>query len=244
MEELRLTCKELKNIFNESKVIGNGYFGIVLDYHDKLYKIDNCLYKKATYSDMYLFKNNVEKYYEYGDNFNDPKQIELLTNIQNNVKLTKLPKGIITIKDINNEKVCGIILPYHKGYENLDKFPLSHKKDLLIILKKLLLAAKELENNQISQEDFAGYATDGDIYKRNYNVLYKGLDVQIIDMSGKLVKVQDEYLSSCNMYRSLSNILIDYYYFYKIKCPYIREKVTTYEENEEMLNKLIYELKL
>ena len=61
--------------------------------------------------------------------------------------------------------------------------------------------------------------------------MYKDDTLQIIDMSGLLVKVGSEFVADPNMYRALSNIFVDYFYFYNINNNIEREIVTTYDES-------------
>lgn len=243
MIELSFKIDELKKIIDKNKIIGSGFYGTTIVYQDKLLKIDNYIFNKIKHFDLFESKKNIMNYYNSGKtDFANKEQIEYLCSVQKNVHLTKLPEGIISLKEFNNA-LLGIIIPYHKDYKKLEELPLNDYKRLLLVLKNLLLEVKELENNKIAQEDFAGYGSDGDINCRNYNVMYKDIHPEIIDLSGFFVKVGKDFISSNNMYRDLSNIFIDYLYFYKIKSGVVRGTITSYDENVELYKKLEYGLK-
>ena len=247
MEELKVSPKELKTIIDTGKILGEGFFGTVFTYKDKLIKLDERLFHLLKVNDPVLSKHVIKDFYRFGaKDFQDREQIEFLSKKQPDITLTKLPEGIVTLKD-TDERIDGvspgIIIPYHKNHEKLEKLSLSEYKKLLIILKKLLLAVKELADNKISQEDFAAYGEDSDINKRSYNVMYKEDTPQIIDMSGYFIKANDKFIDAKNMYRSLSNILMDYFYFYNINSPKTRGTITSSEETDDMLNRLESELK-
>ena len=238
MEEISFTPKELKEVIDSANLIGSGGFGAVIEYKTRLLKIDINLYKKLKKLELYQTNRVVREYYEYENNdFQDRKQIEELVKKQKDITLTKLPEGIITLKDVSSNISPGIIIPYHKGYDKLENLDFHDYKRLLIILKKLLMAVRELEENKISQEDLIQYNEFG-LSKRSTNVLYKDDTPQIIDMSGFFVKVGDKFYNAKNMYMDLSNILIDYCYFNNINAPYKREKVENYEQDKDIIDEL------
>ena len=238
MEEIQLTPTELKDIIDNNKQIGEGHFGTVIDYGDRLLKIDKNLYKALKNKKLYNVDYEVNKYYEYDKrDFQDRNQIEELAKKQKDITLTQLPKGIITFKNSSfgvNNISPGIIIHHHKDCDKLENLNPKDCKKVLIILKKLLLAVKELEENKISQEDLIQYI-DYDIDKRSINVLYKDITPQIIDMSGFYVKVGNKYINAENMYRDLSDIILDYFYFNGLKFPIARGKVTNYQDSCDMI---------
>ena len=246
MEELKVSPKELKNIIENGKILGQGFFGTVFTYQDRLIKLDRNLFSLLHANDPILSRRVIENHYKYEVNdFQNREQIEVLAEKQQDITLTKLPEGIVTLKEVSpriDGISPGIIIPYHKDHEKLEKLSPSEYKRVLDILKKLLKAVKELADNKISQEDFANYGKDWDINARSYNVMYKDDTPQIIDMSGYFIKVNDQFISAKNMYRDLSNILLDYFYLYGIKSNVARGKITTYEEDEELINRLGSEL--
>ncbi len=249
MEELRVSPSELKMLIDNGEMVGQGFFGTVFTYKDKLIKLNRRLYDLLNTNRLSLSKIIVEDFYkeEYKPrDFQDRNQIEFLSKKQKDITLTKLPEGILTLKDVSDHLMDtspGIIIPYHKNHEKLENLSLLEYKRLLIILKKLLIACKELEDNRISQEDMASYGSDCDINNRSYNVMYKDDTPQIIDMSGFFIKANDNFISAKNMYRSLSDILIDYFCFYDIDTYVLRDKIETYEESKELLKVLERELK-
>ena len=243
MIELSFKMDELKKIIDNSKIIGSGFYGTTIVYGDKLLKIDNYVFDNIKHFNLFETKKNIKDYYDCSKtDFANKEQIEYLCSVQKNVHLTKLPEGIVSLKDFDNA-LLGIIIPYHKDYKKLEELPLKDYRKLLLILKNLLLEVKELENNKIAQEDFAGYGNDGDVNYRNYNVMYHDIHPEIIDLSGFFVKVGKDFVSSKNMYRDLSSIFVDYLYLYRIKSGVVRGSITTYEENMELYKKLEYGLK-
>ena len=242
MEVIEITPKKLKNIIDNNKMIGKGYYGAVIEYGDQLIKVDIDLYKKLKDKNIYNVDYALcEHYkYEFDRDFQDRKQIEILASKQKDVKLTKLPKGIIILKSDSKEIngiSPGIITYYHRNHKKLEDLNPHDYKRVLVILKKLLLAVKELEENKISQNDLVHYE-DYEIEKRNTNVLYKDNTPEIIDMSGFFVRVGDDFSSAVNMYRELGNIIMDYFYLNHLNQPFTRDTVTTYTENSDMIKEL------
>ena len=240
MEELKLTPADLKGVIECGRIVGSGEFGVVFTYKDRLIKLDRYLYEIIKNYTGRNINYELDKYYEYETRkFFDPEQIEELTKRQKNVKLTKLPEGIITFTDVSPKVKLftpGIIIPYHKDHHKLEELDPRDAKTVLIILKKLLLIVEELEDNKISQEDIAQY-NDFDIEKRHYNILYKDTTPQMIDMSGYFIKVGKDFYNAKNMYRELGKMILDYFFFNDIKTIpfYSRETITTYEENERLI---------
>lgn len=223
MKEVKLSPTELKKIVDEGTKLGNGHFGTVFTYQDRLIKLDNRLYYLLR---TYLgndVRSKIEKYYFQNGvaNFNNRSQIEMLAKKQKNITLTKLPTGIVTLKDVD-PKIWGvspgILLPYHKNHQNLNTLNPKDYKKVLIILKKLLLAVRELANNQIAQEDFGQLTKE--MKRRDYNILYQNDTPQIIDMSGLMVRVGDNFSDADLMYRSLGEVVLDFYKINKIDSPY------------------------
>ncbi len=239
MEEINLTAKELKDIIDNNKLLGTGNYGAVIEYGNQLLKIDIDLYKKLKGKNFYNIDYNICEHYKYyyDKDFQDRNQIEDLVRRQKDVKLTQLPRGIVTLKsdskDINGISP-GIIIYYHKNYKKLESLDPRDCKKVLIILKKILREIEELEENKISQTDLIHYE-DYEIEKRNTNILYKGDNPEIIDTSGFFVRSGDKFISACDMYRDFSNIILDYFYFNHLKAPVIREKVTTYNEDYDLI---------
>ena len=234
MKEVKVSPEELKNIIDNSKMIGKGFFGTVFTYKDKLIKLDNSLYNLLKINDPILSKEVVEDHYKFPDqreDFNDRDQIEYLSSQQKNIKYTKLPEGIVTLKDVNSKIdgiSPGIIIPYHKDHQKLEKLSKRDYQKVLIILKNLLLAVKELADNRIAQEDLIEANSKN---KHKYNVMYKDTTPQIIDLSGDLVAEGEYFINAKEMYRGLGDIIFDFADETNIK----RVDLSSFEENKELL---------
>ncbi len=246
MQEIKVSPKELKQIIENGKLLGAGFFGTVFTYKDHLIKLDERLYNLIKVNDPIFSDSVVKDFYRFEtDDFQDRKQIEALARKQKDITLTKLPEGIVTLKDVPDriEGVSpGIIIPYHKNHQQLELLDPKEYKKVLIILKKLLLEVKELADNRIAQNDLVHYGKT-DKKKRGYNVMYKDNNPQIIDLSGDFVKVGDEFTNSDEMYNSLSNVFLDYFYLNDLPLPVDREEVKTYKDNEDLLKELEGKLK-
>ncbi len=240
MEELKLSPSELKEIIAQGKIVGSGEYGIVFTYKDRLIKLDRYVYEIIRQNHARWLNEELDKYYEYGRRYLfDPEQIEELVKRQKNVRLTRLPEGILSFRDTSSRVMefnPGIIIPYHRGYHKLEELDPHDTKTVLIILKKLLMIAQELENNEICQEDIAQYE-DFEIEKRHYNILYRGTTPQMIDMSGYFVRVGNEFYSAKNMYRDLSKLILDYFFFNNISTDMriTRDSIETYELDAELV---------
>ena len=102
------------------------FLELFFTYKDKLIKLDRNLFSLLIANDPTLSRIVVEDYYKYrSEDFNNRKQIEILSSKQRDITLTKLPEGIITFKDIDLDRSPGIIIPYHKDHEKLEKLSLS-----------------------------------------------------------------------------------------------------------------------
>lgn len=239
MEEIKMSPKELRMAIDNGKVLGQGMFGTVFTYKDKLIKLDKQLYSLLKGNHLSNFDWVIEHVYKYyQDDFNNRNQIEELVKRQPNVTLTKLPTGIVTLTDVNPRFMGispGIIIPYHKDHENIKMLDAKDYKKLLTILKKLLLAVKELADNEISQEDLI---TMHSYRPSDYNVLYKGDTPQIIDLSGELIKTGKEFTDAKIMYYGLGNIILDYFKLNDLELPISRDDVETLEQNQYLLEEL------
>ncbi len=234
MRELKVSPEELKNIIDNGKTLGKGFFGTVFTYKDKLIKLDNSLYNLLKINDPILAREVVEDHYKFPDqreDFNNRDQIEYLSGMQKNIKLTKLPEGIVTLKDVNskiNGISPGIIIPYHMNHQKLEKLSKKDYQKVLIILKNLLLAVRELADNRIAQEDLIEANSKN---KHKYNVMYKDTTPQIIDLSGDLVAEGDYFINAKEMYKQLGSIIFDFADETNIK----RVDLSSFEENKELL---------
>ena len=239
MEELKVTPKELKQLIDASKSIGSGFFGTTFEYKDRLIKLDKGLYNLLKVNDISNADWVVKDYYKFGENdYNNREQIENLANKQSSITLTKLPLGVVDFKDVDPKimKITpGIIIPYHKDHEKLEKLSRSEYKRVLIILRKLLSAVRELADNEIAQEDFVQY----NHHKPNvraYNVMYKEDTPQIIDMSGVRIKEGKEFKDAEEMFRSFGNLVLDYFEFNGMEKPQEVNSVKTDTEIENLID--------
>ena len=217
MEEIKLTPEELKKAIDFGKLIGSGFFSSVFTYKGRLIKMDNVLYKLLKANDPRFARDVINDHYRWNQNdFNDRDQLEELAKRQSKI-IPKVPEGIITIKDTNsniNGISPGIIIPHFKDYENLKKLSPTEYKQLLIILKKVLNAIKSLADNEIAQEDIFHVETNKDsdhssLY--DYNIVYKGNDAQMIDLSGPMVKVGKDFTNANGMYKEFAELINHYY---------------------------------
>ena len=236
MEEIKITPEELKKAVDFGKLIGSGFFSNVFRYKGKLIKFDSILYKLLKANDPRISHDVINHYYMWRDqDFNDRTQLEELEKRQPFIR-PKVPTGIITIKD-SDSKANGIspaiIIPEFKGYQGLDKIPKTEYKQLLILLRKIFEDIKNLADNEIAQEDlFRPISEAGEESK--HNIIQKGNDAQIIDMSGPLVKVGKEFINADRMYAEFATI-INYY-------NRINGIEPIYQENEDMTEEKLSEM--
>lgn len=207
MQEIDLTTKEFKDIIDNSKTIGSGFFGTTFLYKGELIKTDKILYNLLKINDPVFAEENFRNHYRWGrPEFANVEQIRELANRRHDITLTKLPEGIVRV----DGKATGIILPYHENHQALENLsPMEHEV-LIEILKKLRLALMELADNKISQEDLSHYQDNWD-KKLYYNILYQGNTPQIIDMDGASVRVGKKFINAKAMYNELAFIILDYF---------------------------------
>lgn len=212
MENIKLTPEELKNVIDFGKLIGNGFFGSVFTYKGKLIKMDNILYNLLHVNDKNVSKDVIASHYKWGkQDFNNREQLEMLSQKQDKIR-PKVPEGIITIKS-DDPKIDGIspgiIIPHFIDYQSLGNISKTEYRQLLILLRKVFDDIKSLADNEIAQEDLFTRSKHPDEMS-HYNIIQKGNDAQIIDMSGPLVKVGKDYENPNKMYTDFAN-LINYY---------------------------------
>lgn len=244
MEELTVSPKELKLLIDIGIIVGEGYFGSVFTYQDRLIKIDKVLYNLLRKCSLDEVDKKIEYFYQ-GDikDFDDIIKLEYLYKEQPNIKRTQFPLGAVFLKDVDKSIYGispGIILPYHRGFDNLENIDKKSMMQILLIMKNLLLTIKELEEHHISQEDL--YNID-DNYKKKYNIMYKGSDIKLIDVSGEYLKCGREYKNSLEMYLELGNVLLDFFEYYHIPFPYQRFYTGSFKENEDLVKEFEKEMK-
>lgn len=217
MEEIKLTPEELKQAIEFGKLIGSGFFSSVFTYKGRLIKMDNVLYKLLKANDPRFARVTVRDHYRWGqEDFNDREQLEELSKKQSKIR-PRVPEGIITLQDNDpnvNGKSPGIIISHFVDYENLRKLSPTEYKQLLILLRRLFDDIRNLADNEIAQEDLfhldkKGDSEHPDLY--DYNVIYKGNDAQMIDLSGPLVKVGIDFTDAKQMYKEFAALLNHYY---------------------------------
>lgn len=213
MEEIKLSPEELKKAIEFGKLIGDGFFSKVFTYKGRLIKMDKELYNLLKYNDPRVSKDVVKDHYKWDViDFNDRDQIKELSEKQHLIR-PKVPEGIITLKDVDgriNGVSPGIIIPEFKDYNDFNQVSKSDYKRLLILLRKIFDDLRNLADNQISNDDLFD-ENEKDSKKHHFNILQKGNDPQIIDMSGRLVTVGKSFVSPEEMYREFAKLL-NYYY--------------------------------
>ncbi len=236
MEEIKLTPEELKEAIELGKLIGDGFFSNVFTYKGRLIKMDNILYNLLKVNDPRISKEVIQDHYKWNQqDFNDRDQLELLSKKQPLIR-PKVPEGIITLKGVNSKidgVSPGIIIPHFEGYEDLGKISKTDYKRLLYLLKILFRDIKQLADNEIAQEDiFRENKKEGKDH--HFNIIQKGNDAQLIDMSGQLVKVGKDFTDADRMYMEFA-ALLNYYYRANGLKP-------IYEENTDLTEKELAEM--
>jgi len=213
MEEIKLTPKELKEAIDFGKLIGSGFFSSVFTYKGRLIKMDNILYNLLKHNDPRTSADTIKYQYRWNkDDFNSREQLEVLAKKQPFIR-PRVPEGIITIKGIDKEVdgvSPGIIIPEFKGYKDLGKISKNDYKRILIILKKLFEDIKGLADNEIAQEDLFRQDLSNN-QSHHFNIIQKGNDPQIIDMSGPLVNVGKNFKDASRMYSEFAGLINHYY---------------------------------
>ena len=239
MEELKLTPEELKDIIKDAEVIGKGFFGTVFKYKDRLIKLDEGLYKVLNANDRIFADEMFERRYRWNkETFVNPKQIEILASKQKDITLTKLPQGIVNVKGI----IPGIIIPYHEDHKNLELLPKDDYVKLLKILRKLLLAVKELADNERAHHDLIRANTEGS-KNIEYNILYKDDTPQIIDLDGELVKYGENFKDASKMYSDLGAIILGYFKTNNLPTDIKSDIITDEKKAQELIEELDFRLK-
>lgn len=237
MRELKLTPLEMKRLIQNTRMIGQGNFGVTFEHNGRLIKLDKYLYSLLRVNDDADFTFD-QVYHKYKPDFADPLQIARLVEKQKNITLTSLPEGIVTI----NGRTTGIIIPYHRNHLALEKLSPKDYKRLLIILRKLLQEVRELADNEISQEDLAHFP-DKWSRKKEYNVLYQGDTPQIIDLAGDFVRVGQDFTDPSLMYRSLADVILDFFVLNQLETDVKEEDITDPKKAEALIDELERRLK-
>jgi len=164
----------------------NTVYKIYHDYNDWLnitpptiYDKDGVNIAKIKNSKQMTKKKNTLSYIDSeGVKLSKKEALTKAIELQEKIKLTSLPKGIISV----NERVKGCVLKYHRGVNIFQCRYLSMKMRLLIF-EKILLRVKELLKNNIYHVDLCQKPTEE---SNNTNILLKwNLVPEIIDLEGK-----------------------------------------------------------
>lgn len=103
-----------------------------------------------------------------------PEQIQWLSDKARYIEHSWLPSGIL----YTNFNPVAVIYPYYfKDYKDFNELYTEDSKVIFRNLRRALLNNRELLNNDIYQTDLS--------FK---NIIYKGKDVQLIDLDGRYVK--------------------------------------------------------
>ena len=222
MKDLYYTSSEMKTIIDDSKLISdNGFSSTVFLHGNNLIKLDKNLYSLLKINSLSLANRVFKNVYMWNNKpFVERQQIEYLQSRQPDIKLTNFDLGVVFV----NDRVCGINLYNHMDYKDLTYIDTDLKTSLKI-LENILLAIKELEDNEISHLDLSK-AQQG--CEPTLNILYKNTDIKLCDLSGKFVTYGENfdkegmYLEYVNVYKILLNKL-------KRKYPNLSEFLNTFE---------------
>ena len=166
-----MNFNQIKNLVINSKVLGYGAYGYVLQKGDYAYKIDRILYDQFKSSeideDKLMLKLLLKKYV-----VPDIELIKYYDSIRNKVKYTKLPSGIIYFEELP----LLLQMPYHKNYVNISD-AIIEDSQIFDILYNLSRAFYELIKNRVYQTDLC--------LGKNVMVNEKTNDVQLIDLDGE-----------------------------------------------------------
>ncbi len=202
MEVLNFDSFTLKDAIDKGKVIGrNGSNGVVFSHGENLIKLHKRLFSLLEVNCRELANHVFKDVFRYDDEpFVRKEQIEYLLSIQENVTLTDFDKGIVLV----NERICGSILTPHLDYKDLTDYNPNSLSELLKILENILLALRELEKNGVSHLDLAMNEKG---FEPTLNVLYKGIDIKLCDLSGEFV-TYGKYASPNLMYKQYVELMV------------------------------------
>ncbi len=238
MEEIKLTTDDIKHLIDTGTYINEGSEGCLFTYNGRLIKMDPRMYHLLKVNNPIFSKDIIMKHYKYDKNdYQDRDQLEELYKRQPKIR-TKVPEGIITIKDSDSEIngiSPGIILHHFIDYELLSAVSIEDYKRLLILLRKTFDDIKNLADNEIAHEDlFERHAFN----RNHYNILQKGNDPQIIDMSGTFIKVGNTFKGTKKMYKDFADLINYYNEMYGLEQMFKYDGNITEEKLELMLKDL------
>lgn len=236
MQILEFNPIELKEAIDEGRIISDaGFQGVVFLHGNRLLKLHKELFHYLKINSKDFANSTFEEIYRWNkDPFVEIEQIEYLQQRQKDIKLTDFDQGVVKV----NEQVCGTILTPHLDYQDLTKIEIFNSKTLLKILINILNAIKELEQNQISHLDLAKGEKN---QEPTLNILYKGTDIKLCDLSGNFITYGSEFNSE-GMYQEYAQVIKILLKKLIILYPDLKEikldKLINYEE----ANQTIYEV--
>jgi hypothetical protein len=216
MEILKFNPIEMKQYIDEGTLISkSGFNGAVFKHGDRLIKLDKEYYHYLAVNPFIFANETFERLSRYIESFVEISQIQYLLDKQKDVHLTDFDRGVVYI----NDRVVGTILTPHLDYQDLTNISFNNVHDLLIIIKNILSAIRELELNGISHLDLAL----AEKWKQpTLNVLYKGTDIKLCDLSGDFISYKDKF-NPKEMYRQ-------YFVLVKVLIKRISEQFPMYKD--------------
>lgn len=186
MKELSFKLKELKKFLTSTEpyIRGKQIYVSENDFLKFYYTHEDY---NSYYKDFYT--------YDMSRTAIDPKQIEWLISLRDYITMTNMPKGIIKCEG----KAIGVIYDYLSGFKDFSEL---YKEDLSLIFKNL--SSVIVKNQELIK--YGVYNLD----LHSGNILYKGDDVEIVDLDGKYIKNDDSYV--IRVYRNLLEAI------YKVLC--------------------------
>ena len=239
MEILELSPEEIKKAIDTGRLVGEGVYGSVFTYNDKLIKFDRELYKSLKDNRINCCQEIIEWYYKYkAKDFNNREQLEELLKRQPFIR-PRVPLGIITLKDVDYqiEGISpGIILHPFLGYSNLSNVSKTDYKRLLMIFRKTLDDIKQLADNRICQEDLVHTEMQDDNVMYGFNFIQTSNDSQLIDLSGPLVRVGKNFYGADAMYVQFAELMNLFFEANSLGKMYDNESNIGEDDLERMIN--------
>ena len=187
--------------------------GFIYNYKGKMIKFDK------TFAGQMMTKKKINP-----SSSTDIKvdQIFWLSSLNSRIKNSSLPEGIVSYEHIP----VGIIYPhYFKDYKSLLELSNEDYKLLLSNLRRAIKNDIELTDNGIYNTDFA-----------LKNALYRGSDVQLIDLDGKHIKRRE----NSNYAQAYSYFTPDMFMVIARKLVKIYGKENAEERIKELKNIFMY----
>lgn len=202
--------KELFNSVKKGAYVGEGGEGTTLFLPDNTFiKMDCNLYNSIIDKKIYLLwkKWFLENYLKKSKYNVDRELVSTLFKLQPQIKLTKFDMGVIEV----GGKVCGTLPYYHAGFLRLRETSIGDPITLIKIIRNILEAIHELEQNNIVYGDLNGFIDP--------NILIKDSDIQIIDFGSKRILISDNLIAKSKVYMEFRILLIKLRYFFIESAP-------------------------